>query len=127
MFQAMDPKASLVSKVSRKNYLSFLRSFLSLISKWVVALLFSNVLVNLKLSAISLDENGRLITVLVQKLSLIQNSFIAIVQPSRRRFFEGGAKGEISRPNGGKRGDVVPWRSNRMKGTDTCHVGFGML
>ena len=139
MFQAMDPRASLVSKVSRKNYFSifsFLRSFLSLISKWAVALLFSNVLVNWKLSKISLlDENsGRLITVLVQKLSLIQNRFIAIVEQqrlsactrlrSRRRLFEGGAEGEISRANGGKREGGVPWRSNRKKEPTPAMQGF---
>ena len=141
MFQAMDPRASLVSKVSRKNYfsiLSFLRPFLSLISKWAVALLFSNVLVNWKLSKISLDENsGRLITVLVQKLSLIQNMYIAIVEPqrlsactrlrSRSRLFEGGAEGEISRANGGKRGGVAPWRSNRKKEPTPAMQGFACL
>ena len=123
MFQAMDPRASLVSKVSRKKYfsiLSFLRSFLSLISKWAVALLFSNVLVNLKLSKISLDENsGRLITaILVQKLSLIQNRFIAIVEPQRLS-----ACTRLRR----KRGGVVPWRSNRKKEPTPAMQGFACL
>ena len=139
MFQAMDPRASLVSKVSRKNYfsiLSFLRSFLSLISKWAVALLFSNVLVNWKLSKISLlDENsGRLITVLVQKLIVYPEQVHRIVEPqrlyachtlrSRRRLFEDGAEGEISRANRGKKGGVVPWRSNRKKEPTPAMQGF---
>ena len=123
MFQAMDPRASLVSKVSRKNYfsiLSFLRPFLSLISKWAVSLLFSNVLVNWKLSKISLDENsGRLITVLVQKLSLIQNRLIAIVEPQRLSA--------CTRLIGSKRGGVVPWRSNRKKEPTPAMQGFACL
>ena len=99
------------------------------------ALLFSNVLVNWKLSKISLDETGgRLITVFVQKLSFIQNRFIAIVEPqrlyactrlrSRRRLFEDGAEGEISRANGGKKGGVVPWLSNRKKEPTPATPGF---
>ena len=103
-----------------------------------MSLLFSNVLVNWKLSKISLDENsGRLITVLVQKLSLIQNRLIAIVEPqrlsactrlrSRRRLFEDGAEGEISRANGGKRGGVVPWLSNRKKEPTPAMQGFACL
>ena len=103
-----------------------------------MALLFSDVLVNWKLSKISLDENsGRLITVLVQKLSLIQNRFIGIVEPqrlyactrlrSRRRLFEGGTEREISRANGGKRGGVVPWRSNRKKEPTPAMQGFACL